>query len=295
MRGKRRGVALAAEAALRAKPIERMSMSTKMLNKSDAQVRVYRDANELALKAARAFARLADQYVIGCGHFTVALSGGSTPRAMFSLLAAEPYAETVPWSSIYFFWGDERCVPPDHQDSNYRMARETLLSKVAIPEENVFRIPAEMEDHEAAAEEYSTTLRNFFLTGAGASRTGTAPLALLPRFDLVFLGMGPDGHTASLFPGTTALHAGEQIAVSNFVEKFDAYRITLTAATINNARNVTFVAGGGDKAETLKAVLEGPYQPDLYPSQMIRPRNGSLLWMVDEAAASQLSETKSDA
>lgn len=265
-------------------------MSTKMLNKSDAHVRVYRDGEELALKAARRFARLADQYVVGSGRFTVALSGGSTPRAMFSLLAADPYLDTMPWSSIYFFWGDERCVPPDHKDSNYRMAFETMLSKAPVPEENIFRVPAELEDHDRAAEDYSATLRNFFLTGPGASKTGTAPLATLPRFDLVLLGMGPDGHTASLFPGTTALSVGEQIAVANYVEKFDSYRITLTAATINNARNVTFVAGGGDKADTLKDVLEGSYQPDLYPSQLIRPRNGSLLWMVDEAAASQLSD-----
>ncbi|HXG64679.1 MAG TPA: 6-phosphogluconolactonase, partial [Blastocatellia bacterium] len=265
-------------------------MSTKMLSLSDAQVRVYKDPAELALKAARHFARLADQYVVGSGRFTVALSGGSTPKAMFSILAASPFLETVPWSSIYFFWGDERCVPPDHQDSNYRMANETLLSKVPVPQENVFRIPAELEDHDRAAQEYALTLTQFFMRGPGATNTGTAPLANVPRFDLVFLGMGPDGHTASLFPGTTALHATDQIVVANFVEKFNAYRITLTAATINNARNVTFVAAGADKAQTLKEVLEGPYQPDVYPSQLIRPRNGSLLWMVDEAAARLLSE-----
>jgi 6-phosphogluconolactonase len=262
-------------------------MSTKMLNIPDRPVRVYKDAQELALKAARRFARLADQYTVASGGFAVALSGGSTPKAMFSILAASPFLETVPWSSIYFFWGDERCVPPDHADSNYRMTHETLLAKVPVPEENVFRVPAEMEDHDRAAAAYSTTLTNFFLQRRDQS--GTAPLSQLPRFDLVFLGMGPDGHTASLFPGTTALHAGEQIAVANFVEKFNSYRITLTAATINNARNVTFIAGGADKAEVLRNVLEGPYQPDLYPSQLIRPHNGSLLWMVDEAAAAAFS------
>lgn len=265
-------------------------MSTRMLQKSNAQVRVYRDPEELALKAARLFARLADQYVIGCGKFTVALSGGSTPKAMFSVLAAEPFLDTVPWSSIYFFWGDERCVPPDHPDSNYRMTSEALLSKVPAPPENVFRIPAELPDPEQAAEEYAATLTRFFLAGPGANRTGTAPLSNVPRFDLVFLGMGPDGHTASLFPHTTALQAGEQIAVANYVEKFKAHRITLTAATINNARNVTFLAAGEDKAETLSKVLEGSYQPDVYPSQLIRPRNGTLLWMVDEAAARLLAD-----
>ena len=265
-------------------------MSTRMLQRSKAQIRVYRDPGELALKAARLFARLADQYVIGCGRFTVALSGGSTPKAMFSVLAAEPFLNTVPWSSIYFFWGDERCVPPDHPDSNYRMTHDALLSKVPVPSQNVFRIPAEMPDPKRAAEEYSALLVKFFLSGPEANRTGTAPLSSLPRFDLVFLGMGPDGHTASLFPHTTALQAGDQIAVANYVEKFKAHRITLTAATINNARNVTFLAAGEDKAETLRNVLEGGYQPDLYPSQLIRPSNGTLLWMVDEAAARLLAD-----
>jgi 6-phosphogluconolactonase len=265
-------------------------MSTRMLQKSSAQVRVYQDPGELALKAARRFARLADQYVIGGGRFTVALSGGSTPKAMFSLLAAEPFLNTVPWSSIYFFWGDERCVPPDHADSNFRMTNETLLSKVPVPQQNIFRVPAELPDAARAGAEYSATLTSFFLADSAANRSGTAPLSALPRFDLVFLGMGPDGHTASLFPHSSALQAGEEIAVANYVEKFKAWRITLTAATINNARNITFLAAGEDKAETLKNVLEGPYQPDVYPSQLIQPRNGTLLWMVDEAAARLLGD-----
>jgi 6-phosphogluconolactonase len=261
-------------------------MTTKIIQEPHSQVRVYRDSAEVALKAARGFARLADQYVIGCGRFTVALSGGSTPRAMNSLLTGPPFLDTVPWSSIFFFWGDERCVPPDHEDSNYRMARETLLSKVPVPEGNIFRIPAENPDPERAAEEYELSLRSFFLRGA--SRTSTAPLPNVPRFDLVLLGMGSDGHTASLFPNTTALHADDRLVVANFVEKFNSHRITLTARTINNARNVTFLAAGADKAEPLKAVLEGRDQPETYPSQLIRPLNGSLLWMVDEAAAGLL-------
>jgi 6-phosphogluconolactonase len=263
-------------------------MSTKMLNRADAQVRIYRDAQEVALKAARHFARLADQYVVGSGRFTVALSGGSTPRAMFSLLAEAPFADTVPWEAIYFFWGDERCVPPDHADSNYRMAQETLLSRVPVPAENIFRIPAELPDPQAAAEAYAGTLLGFFARQASSS--GTAPLAGVPRFDLVFLGMGPDGHTASLFPGTTALKVTDKIVVENYVEKFKAHRITLTAPTINNARNVTFVVAGTDKAEALREVLEGDDQPELYPSQLIHPEHGSLLWMVDESAAAQLTQ-----
>lgn len=268
-------------------------MSTKILRTPTSTVRVYCDAQELALKAARRFARLADQYVIGCGRFTVALSGGSTPRAMLSILAADPFLDTVPWSSIYFFWGDERSVPPDHPDSNYRMATEALLSKVPIPSQNIFRIPAELEP-QRAAEEYAATLTSFFLAGPGRSTTGTAPLSTVPRFDLVFLGMGPDGHTASLFPHTAALHAGEnEIVAANYVEKFAAHRITLTATTINNARSVTFLVAGADKADALKEVLEGDHRPETYPSQLIRPLNGSLLWMVDEAAAVRLTGERS--
>jgi 6-phosphogluconolactonase len=266
-------------------------MSTGIIKTPRGNMSIYRDAEELALKAARRFARLADQYVVGCGRFTVALSGGSTPRAMFSLLAEHPFADTVPWSSIYFFWGDERCVPPVHPDSNYRMASETLLSKVPIPAENIFRIPTEIPEPAEAAEQYARALNKFFFAGSSA-KSGTAPLSSLPRFDLVFLGMGPDGHTASLFPHSAALKAGEQIVVANYVEKFAAHRITLTAATINNARNVTFLVAGEDKAEVLKNVLEGAYQPDLYPSQMIQPSNGTLLWMLDEAAARRLNEFK---
>lgn len=265
-------------------------MSTTALNLSDQSVRIYQNAEELALKAARHFARLADQYVISSGRFTVALSGGSTPKAMLSTLAAEPFLDTVPWSSIFFFWGDERCVPPDHPESNYWMAREALLARVPVPEQNIFRMAGENPHPEQAAEDYSATLRNFFLTGPGAPATGTTPLLQLPRFDLIFLGMGADGHTASLFPGTAALRAEHQIAVANYVEKLQAHRLTLTAATINNARNITFLIAGTDKADTLKAVLTGPSQPETYPCQLIKPGHGSLLWMLDEAAAARLRE-----
>src|SRR5436190_19759746 len=181
-------------------------MSTTALNKSGKSVRVYKDAEELAMKAAQHFARLADQYVVGCGRFTVALSGGSTPKAMLSLLAADPFVDTVPWSSIYFFWGDERCVPPDHPDSNYRMASEALLSKVPVPPANIFRIPAENPDPQRAAEDYAATLTRFFLGGAGTTTPETATLGNLPRIELVCLGMNADGHTDSQFTHTTAHH-----------------------------------------------------------------------------------------
>lgn len=246
-----------------------------MVNK---KVQIYANPRELALAAARRFASLAENFVRDAGRFTVVLSGGSTPRQMFSILAEKPFAESVHWPSIYFFWGDERCVPPDHPDSNYRMASETLLSKIPILPENIFRTPAEDEDHEQAAANYSNTIREFFTSDD-------------PRFDLIFLGMGPDGHTASLFPHTSALQANDRIVVANYVEKFQTYRLTLTAATINHARHVTFLVAGEDKAATLKEVLEGPPRPEEYPSQLIHPVNGELRWMIDEAAARLLKSS----
>jgi len=247
---------------------------------------VYENAKELAWAAALRFASLAEQAVGERGRFAVALSGGSTPKALFAVLAEKPFADALPWQATYFFWGDERCVPPDHPDSNYRMAYETLLSKIGVPRENILRIPAEDENHNRAAANYSETIRQFFHPPATARGTDSE----LPRFDLVFLGMGADGHTASLFPGTAALHVEDRIAVANYVEKFQAYRITLTAAAINQAENVIFLVAGADKAATLKEVLEGEYLPEKYPSQLIRPVNGELLWMLDEAAAAELTE-----
>ncbi len=243
------------------------------------QTEIYENSQELAWAAALRFAGLAEQFVAERGKFTIALSGGSTPKAMLSLLAGKPFADSLPWHSIYFFWGDERSVPPDHPDSNFRMATEALLGKVGVPQENIFRIPAEDEDHQSAANRYSAAIQQFFNTDH-------------PQFDLIFLGMGADGHTASLFPGTAALQITDQIAVANFVEKLNAWRITLTARTINQARNVIFLIAGEDKAIALKEVLEGERQPETYPSQLIHPTNGSLLWMLDEAAAGLLTNNE---
>ena len=248
----------------------------KTIRKSNYEILIYSSAAELAHESARRFAELAETFTKDGGRGAVALSGGSTPKAMFQILAEKPFADRLPWSSIYFFWGDERCVPPDHEDSNYRTADETLLLKVPVPRENIFRIPAEDADHERAAASYSATLRTFFADEG-------------PYFDLVFLGMGADGHTASLFPGTAALHANDRIAVANYVDKFKAWRITLTADTINRARNIIFLVAGADKAPALKEVIEGPRNSEKYPSQLIEPSHGKLLWMVDEAAAKLLS------
>ena len=237
------------------------------------------DAQALAQRAAELFQQNAQEQIAAHGRFTVALSGGSTPKAMFALLANEPYRSAIDWAHVYLFWGDERCVPPEHADSNYRMTRETLLENVAIPADNIFRLRGEL-DPAAAAREYTARLRQLFQPESW------------PQFDLVFLGMGADGHTASLFPGTTALHAAaDAVVVENYVEKLKSYRLTLTAATINQAKTIVFLVGGADKAATLKAVLQGSYQPELYPSQLIQPVHGTLTWIVDEAAAASLEKS----
>ena len=242
------------------------------------QLSIVTNPTALAEKAADHFVQAAQANIAAHGRFTVALSGGSTPKAMFALLATTPSA--VAGEKTFIFWGDERCVPPDHADSNYRMTQEVLLSKVPLPPQNVFRMHGETEPAQAARA-YSEQLQQFFQTDS------------LPRFDLVWLGMGADGHTASLFPGTTALSVSvDSIVVENYVATLQASRLTLTAATINQAQEVVFVVGGADKAATLKAVLQGDFQPELYPSQLIQPWSGKLLWIVDEAAATQLSTAK---
>lgn len=249
---------------------------------SGENIRILRvaDAAALAQTAAELFQQSAQEHIAAHGRFTVALSGGSTPKAMFARLANEPYRSAIDWARVYLFWGDERCVPPDHSDSNYRMTHETLLSYVPIPPQNIFRMHGDLAPA-TAAREYTAQLRQFFQTTSW------------PQFDLVFLGMGADGHTASLFPGTTALHAdADAIVVENYVEKLNAYRLTLTAATINQAHAIVFLIGGADKAATLKAVLQGPSQPDLYPSQLIQPAHGTLTWIVDEAAAQSLGKSR---
>lgn len=213
----------------------------------------------------------------------MALSGGSTPRNLYALLANDRALRVaVPWEKTHFFWGDERHVPPDHADSNYRMAHEAMLSKVPVPPANVHRIQGEQWDAGQAAEAYERTLREYFRIAAGQ----------FPCFDLVLLGMGPDGHTASLFPGTTALREQVHLVTANWVEKFNAYRITLTPPVLNRAACVLFLVSGEEKAETLRAVLQGEEQPDRFPAQLIHPTGGSLVWLVDRAAARLLPTRK---
>lgn len=241
-----------------------------------AEVRRLTTPQDLFQAAAEELIHAATEAVEKRGRFTIALSGGSTPRNLYTLLAANA---ALPWDKMFFFWGDERHVPPDDPDSNYRMAQESLLSKVPIPPANIFRVPAENPDAAAVAEAYEQTLRTFFSVAADE----------VPRFDLILLGMGPDGHTASLFPGTAALQEKSRLVVANWVEKLKSYRITLTLPALNAARCVAFLVSGTDKSTVLHEVLEGDGPGDKYPSKLVRPSAGKLIWFVDRGAASDLS------
>ena len=203
----------------------------------------------------------------------VALAGGHTPRDANALLAAQPRRGTVDWSRVVFWFGDERCVPPDDAESNYRMNRETLLEPLGIAPERVHRMRGEGEPTAAAADYDAVLVRE---------------LGERPRLDLILLGMGPDGHTASLFPGTTGGIPKDKHCIAHYVPQFDRWRITLTPRAINAARAVAITAGGAEKADALAGVLNGPRQTDVYPSQLVHPENGELRWFVDAAAAALL-------
>jgi 6-phosphogluconolactonase len=239
------------------------------------EIKIVADSAALNRAAAEEFQNAAESAIADRGRFSVALSGGNTPRSIYSLLAQE-YKTNLPWEKIHIFFGDERSVPPDHPDSNYRMANEALLSRVPIPAENVHRVRAELQP-EQAAQNYENQLRDFFHPAANA----------WPRFDLIMLGLGEDGHTASLFPESSALEEKSRLVVATWVEEKKTYRITLTYPVLNHAADVEFLVSGAGKAQILRDVLY-PRSPTTYPSQHIKPENGRLLWLVDQDAASLL-------
>jgi len=241
-------------------------------------IHIFPDAGSVERAAAEMFVEHGRSAVATRGKFSVALAGGSTPRRLYARLAEEqgPFRQQVAWDRTHFFWGDERHVPPDHADSNYRMANEAMLSRVPVPPENIHRIKGENPDAGQAANDYAAELRTSFNA------------MQLPGFDFILLGMGPDGHTASLFPGTTALHERERWVVSNWVEKFKTDRVTMTAPLLNNAACIVFLVQGEEKAESLREVLYGERNPDLYPSQLIEPVSGDCHWLMDGAAAKLL-------
>lgn len=240
-----------------------------------SDLQILEDTKALARAAADHFVAASEEAIENRGRFMVALSGGSTPQEAYSRLSNPVLATKVSWRNVHLFWGDERCVPADHPDSNYRMARKTMIQKVPIPQANVHRIQGEL-DPDLAAEKYADELRSVF----GSEER--------PRFDWIFLGLGTDGHTASLFPGSLALRETEHWVLAVFAEALQAWRVTLTLPVLNSARQLSFLVSGKSKAERLHEVLEGEPQPEPLPAQLIQPLNGQVTWLVDQAAAAKL-------
>lgn len=241
------------------------------------ELRVVADAEAVAAEAEQEFVRAAEAALAARGRFTVALSGGHTPRRLYERLAERP----LEWSRVFFFWGDERAVPPEDPESNYRMARLTLLDRIGARPEQIFPIPAELPPAQAA-DAYQATLRAFFQLGPGQ----------WPVLDLVLLGLGADGHTASLFPGTAALEEQQRLVVAHYVEAVGGWRITLTLPVLNAARAVIFLVSGAHKAWALRAALEPDRTTPPVPAARVAPTHGRLLWLVDQAAAQQLAGTE---
>ena len=240
------------------------------------------DATSLARRAAHHFVEMISEATEANGRARIAISGGSTPKAAFQLLAdpSQPFEKRMPWEDVDLFWVDERTVPPDHPDSNYRMTREALLDHVPLHAQQIHRMQGELAPDVAAAQ-YESELRNTFrLEGAES-----------PRFDLLQLGMGPDGHTASLFPHTAAIHEMNRLVTANQVPQMNTWRITLTWPVINHARSVFFLIAGADKASRVHEVFTGSRDPERLPSQLIWPSSGILTLFLDKAAAALLPAT----
>jgi 6-phosphogluconolactonase len=255
------------------------------MSSDELELAVCRDAADVSRRAADLFLRLAREADARYRAFTVALSGGSTPKGLYARLAQEPYRTEVPWNLIHVFWGDERCVPPDHADSNYKLAYDALLSQVALPETNIHRVPTDTGDCAQAAADYAQELVTFF------GLEGRA----LPHFDLLLLGVGDDGHTASLFPGQPALDEREALVVASPPGRLPppVDRVTLTLPVLNAARHVVFLATGAGKREIVARILAGrdAAEGDLLPAQRVRPADGALTWIVDQAAGEGERET----
>ncbi|HXO78090.1 MAG TPA: 6-phosphogluconolactonase [Puia sp.] len=267
------------------------------------ELQVYKDAQELSQAAAKWIAGLIAETIKVRDRFTIALSGGSTPKLLHKILAAPPYKDQIDWSKLHIFWGDERAVPFEDDRNNAKMAYDTLLNFVPVPASQIHVMRTDIGPEESAVE-YEKILHQYFdaipggsgstaATNPSAGATGStgptsAPATLPNSFDLVLLGMGDDGHTLSLFPGTAIVHEEKAWAKAFFLPAQDMYRITLTKTIVNRSAHIAFLTTGTGKAHALKEVLKGDYNPDLYPSQEIKPVNGELHWFVDEAAAAGL-------
>ena len=240
------------------------------------RIEIFTNTAELARAAAHSFLAHSRDAESKRGNFTVALSGGSTPKSLYKLLADpnEEFRDQLLWDRTHFFWTDERHVGPDHPDSNYRMANEAMLAHVPVPNVNVHRMPGERTNAEEAALDYESEIVTFF------AKDG------LPRFDLILLGLGTDGHTASIFPGSEVLQEKRRLIAAPWVDKLNSYRLTMTLPLLNNAATIAFLVSGTEKAEILREVLQGA--PSRFPAQEIKPTNGELNWLVDSAAAEKL-------
>jgi 6-phosphogluconolactonase len=238
------------------------------------------DRAELSRLAAERFVAAAEAAVAAQEMFTVALSGGSTPRDLYRLLAGEPWRSRVDWSRTHVFWGDERCVPPDHPDSNYCLACELLLEPVGVPAANVHRMRAESAEREAAAASYAEEIMRIVPSDADG----------LPRFDLMLQGLGSDGHTASLLPGDPLVHESSKLVAVTNRDREGTLRFTVTAPVLQHAASLLFLVAGQDKAEVLREVLQGELRVDRYPAQVVREAQGEVVWLVDRAAAAELTD-----
>lgn len=246
---------------------------------STSEIIIVENFQALSRTAADLFVQQADAVLKEKPFLAVALSGGSTPKNLYTLFTSDPWIKnTIEWEKVHFFWGDERHVPPDHPRSNFRMANDAMLSELPIPPENIHRIPSEDDDVDRAARRYEQELIRFFQLGADQ----------YPHFDLIWLGLGTDGHTASLFPQSPALTEKKRLVTATWVEKYQSHRLTLTAAVLNHAECIVFLVSGADKAKALKQVLEDGERADRLPAHFIQPLHGKLYWIIDRAAAKYL-------
>jgi len=242
----------------------------------EPKIHVYKDLQELSVAAADLFVDKAAHAIATYGRFLIALSGGSTPKPLYKLLTQSPFRDRIDWDKLHFFWGDERCVSRDNPGNNYFQAKQSLFDYIPVPEDNIHRIISELDPIDAA-KDYVRVLKDF-----------AESLYDWPRFDLVLLGMGDDGHTASLFPGSPVDVTSPTVAVTANYQDRPAKRVSLTPLVFNTARCVVFLAVGKEKAETLAKILNGEYHPQLLPAQRIRPTDGEIIWLIDEAAAVKL-------
>jgi 6-phosphogluconolactonase len=268
-------------------------MIDSQIPNSKSQIVIAPNRTALARTAAEQFVTLARQCISAQGRFSVALSGGSTPRDLFTLLATPEFAAQIDWEHVHLFWGDERAVSPNDPSSNFKMTNDTLISHVPIPLPNVHRMKGELPANDAA-KEYEAELREFFQPQRtqrkeiSSSMLSVSSVASYPRFDLILLGLGANGHTASLFPHTQVLHETQRWVAAEYIDEVKMNRITLTAPVINAASNILWLVAGADKAQTVYDVLHGAYRPEELPAQLIKPTSGTMMWLFDQEASKQV-------